>query len=135
MSTEDNVNTIKAIYNAFQTGDVDTIVDAVTDDVDWATDAASDSAPWFGQRKGKDEVREFFTAIAGAVEVRDFRLLSLAANDDDEVLAFVGYRFARRDGGREGAMNLHHYWHFRDGKIDRCRASEDTEQTAEVLRD
>jgi hypothetical protein len=30
-------------------------------------------------------------------------------------------------------MNLHHYWHFCDGKVDLCRCSEDTALTAAAL--
>ena len=35
--------------------------------------------------------------------------------------------------GREAAMNLHHYFRFRDGKIAYYRGSEDTAQTLAAL--
>lgn len=38
MSASENVNRVKAIYDAFARADVTTILDAVTDDVDWATE-------------------------------------------------------------------------------------------------
>jgi ketosteroid isomerase-like protein len=63
MSAEDNLATIRAIYTAFGTGDVETILDAVADDVDWAVDAEP-VAPWYGQRNGKDGVASFFADIA-----------------------------------------------------------------------
>jgi uncharacterized protein len=40
MSAEDNVTTIKTIYEAFGRGDAETILDSeVADDVEWAVDA------------------------------------------------------------------------------------------------
>ena len=45
MSTEQNIQTIKQMYQAFGSGDVQAILDRVTDDVDWSTDAAIESAP------------------------------------------------------------------------------------------
>jgi len=35
--------------------------------------------------------------------------------------------------GKSGAMNLHHWWRFRDGRICWYRGSEDTALTAELL--
>ena len=63
MSTEQNIETARQLYQAFGSGDVQTILDRVTDDVDWSTDAAILSAPWYGPRHGKDEVVSFFEAI------------------------------------------------------------------------
>jgi hypothetical protein len=30
-------------------------------------------------------------------------------------------------------MTMHHYWRVRDGRVERFRGSEDTEQTARVM--
>ena len=42
MPAEDNLATIRAIYEAFGTGDVETILDTVADDVDFL------NQPWLG---------------------------------------------------------------------------------------
>ena len=78
------------MYNAFAKGDVATILDRCTDDVDSATDASGDIAPSWGERKGKEAVTGFFTGIAGAAEVTEFTVLSLAANETD-VMVFLRY--------------------------------------------
>ena len=53
------------------------------------------------------------------------------------MFAFVNekqlYRMRAPASGREGTTNLHHYWRFRDGKVECYRGSEDTALTAEVL--
>jgi SnoaL-like domain len=69
MGTTDNINTIKTIYEAFGRGDVDAILANVTDDVDWSNEAAnSELAPWYGPRKGKDEVARYWRFRDGKVE-------------------------------------------------------------------
>jgi uncharacterized protein len=132
MSAEDNLETIKGVYEAFGRGDVDAILAVVTDDVDWSADADSDAAPWYGQRQGKDEVARFFQEIAGALDVREFTPLAFAASDS-EVMALIRFGMAGKESGREGSMHLHHYFRFRDGRIEYYRGSEDTAQTVAVL--
>ena len=55
MSAEQNIDTVKAMYDAFGRGDVDAVLECCTDDVDWATDAAIEVAPWYGITQGKAE--------------------------------------------------------------------------------
>jgi ketosteroid isomerase-like protein len=132
MPAEDNLNAIRAIYDAFGEGDVPTILDKLTDDVDWSAEAASNAAPWYGPRTGKDGVASFFEAIGGALDVQEFVPLSYAANDT-EVMVFLRFRVTVRATGKDAAMNLHHYWRFRDGKVEYYRGSEDTAQTVAAL--
>jgi uncharacterized protein len=132
MSADDNIKTITQIYEAFGRGDVATILDGVTDDVDWAAEAASSAAPWYGVRRGRDAVAEFFAAFGATMEVEEFTPIAIAATDTD-VLTVVRFQARSRSTGRSAAMNLHHYFRFRDGKIAYYRGSEDTAQTAAVL--
>ena len=133
MSADANIKTIMSVYEAFGRGDVAAIVDAVTDDVDWAAEAAGSAAPWYGVRHGKDAVAAFFTDYGSAMEVEEFTPASFAANDTD-VLTVVRFRARSRSTGRVAAMDLHHYFKFRDGKIAYYRGTEDTAQTEAVLR-
>jgi ketosteroid isomerase-like protein len=133
VAAEENIETIQRIYRAFGEGDVDTILGLVTDDVDWATDGATGAAPWHRPWTGKDGVASFFAGIAEATEVSEFTVIAIAATET-EVLTFVRYGFAKRGSGAEPAtMHLHHYFRFRDGRIDYVRSAEDTALVAEVL--
>jgi ketosteroid isomerase-like protein len=134
MGANENITTIKTIYDAFGRGDVVTILDSLTDDVDWSNEAAdSDLAPWYGARRGKNEVTRFFEEIGGAIEVSEFAPLTYAATET-EVLTFVSFAFKSRATGRKAAMNLHHYWRFRNGKVEFYRGTEDTALMAATLR-
>jgi len=134
MSADTNIKTIAQIYEAFGRGDVAAILDSVTDDVDWAAEAASAAAPWYGVRHGRDAVAEFFTAFGSTMEIEEFTPLTFAANETD-VLTVVRCRARSRRTGKSTAMDLHHRFTFRDGKIAYYRGTEDTAQTEAVLRD
>ena len=133
MSADANIKTITQVYEAFGRGDVAAILDAVTDDVDWASEAASAGAPWYGVRHGKNEVAAFFGAFGSTMEVDEFTPVSIAANDTD-VLTVVRFRARSRATGKASAMDLHHFFTFRDGKIAYYRGTEDTAQTEAVLQ-
>jgi uncharacterized protein len=109
---------------------VEAILLALTDDVDWVADGAV--APWHGRRIGKAELARFFGEVAATIQIVEFTPIAVAASED-RVFAVVRVRFRGLATGREAAMNLHHYFGFREGKIEFYRVSEDTAQTAAVL--
>ena len=79
-------------------------------------------------REGPD----FFSAIAETLDVTDFTILSIAANETD-VFVTIRFGMTAKATGRSASMELHHWWQFRDGKVARYRGAEDTALTAEVL--
>ena len=133
MNAQQNIQTTRDLYEAFGRGDLEAILERVTDDVDWSTDAAIESAPWYGPRHGKDGVRDFFAGVAKTGPVTEFRPLSFASNDDGDVMAVLRYAFTVTATGKSVAMNMHHYLRFRDGKVCYVRSSEDTAQVAAAL--
>jgi ketosteroid isomerase-like protein len=124
----DNIATVAGIYEALGRGDTEFIIDALSDDVDWATDAALPGAPWYGQRHGKDGVRAFFAALAQAGPITEFTPVAFASNDDGDVMVIIRYAFTVTATGKNVAMNMHHFFRFRDGKIYYVRSAEDTAQ-------
>jgi ketosteroid isomerase-like protein len=133
MSSDVNIKTIQGVYEAFARGDVASILDVVTDDVDWATESSTSAGPWHGPHTGKQGVADFFTAFADTMEVEDFTPVSFAANDTD-VMAVVRFAARNKKTGKGVAMDLHHWFVFRDGKISFYRGTEDTVQTAAAFR-
>jgi uncharacterized protein len=135
VSAEEHIAVVKSIYENFGAGNVDAILDVLHDDVDWAGDADPPISPWDGVRIGKDAVRRFFVDLDSVAGGKDARFMPLAfgTSDNDEVFAFIRYEFTASTTGREAKMNLHHYWRFRDGKVEFFRGSEDTAQLKDVL--
>ena len=134
MGANENIKAVQAMYEAFGRGDLGTILDTVTDDVDWSAEAASSTAvPWYGPRRGKDEVASFFEAFGSSMEVNEFTPVSIGANDED-VFAVVRCRTTARSTGTSVDMLLHHFFRFREGKVWYYRGSEDTAQVEAALR-
>ena len=90
-------------------------------------------APWHGVKHGKAEVPSFFAGIQQAGPVTEFTPLSFAGNDDGDVMVFLRYAFTAAATGKDVAMNLHHFWRFRDGKVTYYRGSEDTALVASAF--
>ena len=132
MGAAENIQTIKSVYEAFGRGDVEAILATVTDDVDWATETTSDGAPWYGVRTGKSGVASFFEDFGKTMEVDHFEPVAFAA-DGDDVMTVVRFVARSRETGRSASMDLHHWFHFRDGKIARYRGTEDTAITVATL--
>lgn len=86
------------------------------------------SAPY-----GKAQLPAFFEGIARTGNVTEFTPLSFAANDDGDVMVVLRFAFTVTDTGEGIAMNLHHFWRFRDGQVAFYRGSEDTAQVAAAL--
>ena len=111
-----NIDTVQAIYESFGRGDVDAILTSLTDDVDWASEPESKIAPWHGVHRGKGEVPQFFEELGSSVEVTEFTPLAFASSDTD-VMVVIRFGMKVRASGKSGAMDLHHWWRFRDGKV------------------
>ena len=110
-----------------------TILDQLTDDVDWSAESSELIAPWHGAHKGKGEVPKFFEALGSSVEVTEFTVLSIAANDTD-VMTVVRFGMRVNATGKQGTMDIHHWWQFTPaGKIKKYRGTEDTALTAQLF--
>jgi hypothetical protein len=65
---------------------------------------------------------------------RDFEYPPLAAATRNLIQGVpVGWGAAARATGKSTAMDIHHWWRFRDGKICFYRGTEDTARTQEML--
>jgi ketosteroid isomerase-like protein len=134
MTGQQNIETVKAAYEAFGRGDVQAILEMCTDDVDWGSDVVDPVAPWQGIKHGKQELVTFFEGIAATGPVNDFTPVSFTSNEDGDVHTYVRYAFTVTATGRDVTTNIHHYWRFRDGKIAYYRGSEDSAQVAAALK-
>jgi hypothetical protein len=130
--TDSKIETIRSVYEAFGRGDIDFILSQVTDDVDWASCPGSDVAPWHGIHRGQAEVPNFFKALGDSLQITEFTPLSFASNETD-VMVVTHWAATAPATGKSAAMDIHHWWRFRDGKICFYRGTEDTAQTRAML--
>jgi ketosteroid isomerase-like protein len=133
VGADENIKTIQTLYDAFGRGDVQTILDALSDDVEWASDTSSTVAPWYGVHRGKNAVAAFFQEFGSTMEVEEFTPHTFGSNDTD-VFALVKCMATSLATGKKMDMTLHHYFRFKDGKIVYYRGTEDSAQTEAALR-
>ena len=67
------------------------------------------------------------------MEVDEFTPVAFAANDTD-VMVVVRLKAHHRASGRSVAMQMHHWFAFRDGLVAHHRATEDTAQVEPLFR-
>ena len=132
MTPQDNMQIVNEIYAAVGRGELEAILQRVSDDVDWAADADGAAAPWYGPRTGKTGVASFFEDLNRSIEITQFTPHSAAASDSD-VHVLVDWTFRPMTNDRQTSMTMHHHWQLRDGKVTRFRGSEDTALTAQAL--
>lgn len=108
--TNKNVETLKTGYDAFDRGDVDTVMGLFADDIQWHVPGQSLVS---GDYSGKEEVGGFFGKLMDLssgtfrIEIHD-----LLANEEHGI-ALVTLK-AERNGRTLDAKDAH-IWHLKDG--------------------
>jgi ketosteroid isomerase-like protein len=101
---------LRAIYEAFNARDADTVLDAMTPDVDWPN-------AWEGGRAvGADAVREYWTRQWAAIDPR-VEPVAFATRDDGRIDVTVHQVVRALDGSLLSDGTVHHVYTLRDGRI------------------
>lgn len=112
--SEQNKAIVEQAYNHFKTGNIESLLDLMSDDITWAL-PEMEGVPFAGKRTGRAAVGEFFGAVNAAQEVMSFEPRELIA-DGDKVVALGSYSWRVRANGQEFGSNFAHAWTIRDGK-------------------
>lgn len=125
MSENDNIQKLQQLYAAFGRGDINMILNNVTDDVTWGTETTANEVPWYPIRHGREGVGDFFATLAREVDFTHFAPSNFAGVGD-LVYAHVDLAYKFKKNGLAAASGSVHEFTFRDGKVSRFRAFEDT---------
>jgi ketosteroid isomerase-like protein len=112
--TEDNKAIVEQAYNNFKTGNIEALLNLMSDDITW-TLPEMEGVPFGGTRTGRAAVGEFFEAVNGSQEVLSFEPRELIA-EGDKVVALGSYSWRVRANGHEFGGDFAHAWTIRDGK-------------------
>ncbi len=128
--TEQNVEFVNGIYDAFARGDVPAVLGAFADDIEWFE---AEGMPYGGLHRGPDAVAQrVFGPITEDVEgfaVTPEELIGSGAT----VAAVVRYTGTGKATGKALDVPVVHVWDIRDGKLARFRQFIDTVKYAEVV--
>jgi ketosteroid isomerase-like protein len=130
MNEQDNVRLIQRIYAAFGAGDVQTILDSVSDDAQWINHGPA-TIPYAGSRSGKTQIREFFQAIADSTTGGKVIAEKFVAQAD-AVVATGRYTARVRDTGADIDTPIAHLFTVRNGKVVRWEGFSDSARVAEA---
>ncbi len=115
MSEQENTAIVQQAYNNFKTGNIQALLDQMSDDVTWQLPEI-EGVPVAGKRNGRNGVREFFATLARDQDVIEFEPREFVAQGN-KVVSLGHYKWRVKANGREYASDFVHIFTLRDGKI------------------
>lgn len=119
MSADQNLQTVKDLYAAFDQGDIDSILGALSDDVVWGYDTSVDNdIPWFGKLEGPKQVAEgFFAKIAENLDLSLFSRKRYVASGDQVAVAYRAEGKFKKNGKGYVDEGMHLWTFDAHGKV------------------
>ena len=133
MSEQDNLQIVKEAYAAFKRGDIPAILNTLSDDVVWFLPGQTSLVPVAGERRGREEVGQFFAALDENQEVKEFEPQEFIAQGE-KVVVLGQYRWRVKSTGREFSSDWVHVFTLRDGKVAGFKEYYDTDACADAYR-
>ena len=125
MTEQENVRAVLAAYAAFGRGDIQAILDSLTDDVEWVLPGPPEVLPFAGVRRGRGQVAQFFAALDATLVFELFEPREFVAQND-KVVVLGRSRDRMRRTGRVVENEWAAVFKLRGGKIARYQVYEDT---------
>ena len=112
---QQNIETVKAMYAAFSSGDIPGVMQHVADNVVWAFEAPS-ALTWSGIRRGKQDTLGFFAGLAG--QLADMHLeMTEFLTGGDVVASFGRFQGTVKGSGIRVDTPVAHYFKVVNGKV------------------
>ena len=132
MEKEKNVQTVQQIYADFGTGNVEGILNSLTDDISW-NDPGYPGIPYAKKRNGKNEVMNFFIEMGSTVSFTQFAPQEFYA-DADSVIVKGSFAGKANGTGKTFASDWVMIWKFRGDKIFKYQAFVDTQKMVNAIK-
>ena len=124
----ENVDVLKSGYDAFNSGDQETLARVFADDVRWEG-SDDDRVPGSGTYEGRDDALAALGRAVGPFE--SFSSEPDEFVEDGDTVVVLGHTEARTKSGNELKVPFAHVWRMQDGTIKRGQLLTDT---AAVIR-
>jgi ketosteroid isomerase-like protein len=115
MAAEDNRRTVQLAFEGFREGNLNAVLDVVTDDVVW-TDRTPAANPISGVYHGKEGVQEFFGKLLSLSEFSKFEVKQILA-EGDTVVVLIDTTIKVKQTGKTADLPLVHVLTFRGEKV------------------
>jgi uncharacterized protein len=117
MNTEQNTALIRKLYDAFERGDIQTILGNLTGDTEWIQEGPT-IIPYAGKKTGPTQVRHYFDVLVGTQENMKLTIDHFIAQGD-EVATLGRYKATVKATGKQFDSRVAHFFTIRDGKVSR----------------
>lgn len=133
MNEQENVQLVRQGYDAFKKGDMAGLLSLFADDIAWTLDKV-EQVPFSGQRRGKDQVMEFFKLLDENMHPLQFEPQQFIAQDD-KVVALGHAVWSVKSTDRRLESDWAHVFSVQNGKITSFREYTDTAASAAAFRE
>jgi ketosteroid isomerase-like protein len=127
---EDEIDAVRASYDALNHGDIDATVDALAPDVEWHE---SPALPDAGVYRGREAVRAFLEHFLESWQEFHQEIEEVIV-EGDRVALMIHLTARGRGSGAEVDAHYAHLWTVRDAKGVRVDAYDDREDAVRAIR-
>ena len=133
MATEQNIQIIQSLYNAFGTGDIPTVLGLMHSDIEW-NEAESNSLADGNPYVGPDAILEgVFMRLGANHEYFNLKDIKVHGMTDNKILATLRYDAKVKATGKTYNAQVAHLWSLNDeGKITAFQQYVDTKKLADA---
>lgn len=129
-----NAATIQKMYDAYNRGDIETVLKNCADNIEWEYGGSQD-IPWLSPRKGVNGGRDFFKVLAESLDIQKFNPKMILEKDNLVVGIFDFEATVKKTGNRISEQDEVHLFYFNnEGKVIRFRHRADTHQQYEAMQ-
>jgi hypothetical protein len=115
----------RALHRALNEHHTDDLAAMIDDDVDWAIYGPIEMFPFFGARRGRDDVLDVVAQIADNVRVHRYDRESILLGIDSAA-SMMRYSVTALDTNTPISLRLAQFAQFKDGRLTRMRILVDT---------
>lgn len=120
-----NLGQVRAVYDAFGKGDVQTILDNCAPAIQWHSGGTREDFAAFGSRNGLEGVKSFFKDVAENNQFSLFEPRDFFANGD-KVVVTGHYTMTQKKTGKPVDSDWAHIFTFKGGKLVAWRELNDS---------
>jgi len=127
MAEAQNTKIVQDAYAAFSRGDIQGVLDTLSDDIDWkpVTGAAS-YVPMAGERRDKKGVADFFKKVGENIKFSQFEPREFISQGD--IVVTLGHYKGTTPGGRTFDSDFVMVFTVKNGKVQRFQEFLDVAQ-------
>lgn len=125
--------TVKALYDAFATGNIPFILESVSEDFTWQDPCDSSVVPYGGIHKGRSGFSEFFQKLGGSTETTLWQVNDYVSGGN-KVVAAGRHSITSKSAGKSATTDWVMIWTFKDNTPVAGRAYYDTSAVEKAFR-